>query len=114
MVERIGIIINQASVGGHGVNRNKHNKRNNKRKLNRNDNNLNTPSVRGRPFHLNLDSKETMDGVEGRTLFTYIQLYIYTYIRTIHIFPFFLSFLSLSPLLYYTILLFIRYETMLG
>ena len=104
MVERIGIIISQASVGGHGINRNKHNKRNNKRKLNRNDNNLNTPSVGGRPLHLNLDSKETMDGVEGRTLFTYIQLYIYTYIRTIHIFPF--SFLSLSPLiiLYYSTL----------
>ena len=45
MVERIGIIISQTSVGGHGVNRNKHNKRNNKRKLNRNDSNLNTPSV---------------------------------------------------------------------
>ena len=44
MVEGIGIIIKQASVGGHGVNHNKHNKRN-KRKLNRNDNNLNTPSV---------------------------------------------------------------------
>ena len=110
MVERIGIIISQASVGGHGVNHNKHNKRNNKRKLNRNDNNLNTPSVGGRPFHLNLDSKETMDGVEGRTLFTYIQLYIYTYIRTIHISHFF--FFSLP---YYTILFyFIRYETMLG
>ena len=104
MVERIGIIISQASVGGHGVNRNKHNKRN-KRKLNRNDNNLNTPSVGRRPFHLNLDSKETMDGVEGRTLFTYIQLYIYTYIRTIHIFLFF-SLFSLSPLiiLYYSTL----------
>ena len=105
MVERIGIINSQASVGGHGVNRNKHNKRN-KRKLNRNDNNLNTPSVGGRPLHLNLDSKETMDGVEGRTLFTYIQLYIYTYIRTIQISLFFFLFSLFPLLLYYTILLY--------